>query len=59
MEIKTQFVIHQRVKISDLERVGRIVAFWTDGNTQQIKVRFWLEGKLEEIYFFEDELKAT
>lgn len=58
MEIKTHFEMSQRVRIKDLNIIGRVIAVWFESKIQ-IRVRFWLNGDLKELYFFEDELEPA
>lgn len=50
------FDLGDKVKIPQIENIGKIVAIWYGEDGLQYKVRYFLDGKPNEIYFYDDEL---
>lgn len=54
--VKYKFFIDDIVKIPELGLKGRVLSVWTGRRGNEIQVRLFINGKAEEIYFYEDEL---
>ena len=58
MQIEFKFDIKDRVWIIDLSCYGRVVSCWYTKKGLEYEVRYFLEGKIETTYLFEDELSV-
>lgn len=56
MTIECKFNIGDKVKIPILETTGRIKTIWYVERGLQYQVRYFIDGKVVEEYFYEDEL---
>ena len=53
-----KFALRDSVKIKPLEGwAGVVTGIWIAGKGVQYQVRYFHEGKAEEVYFYEDELE--
>ena len=60
MNIKTKFDINDKVRITEIEKTfGRVVSIWITSTGIQYEVKYYIEGKVQKEYFFEDELEKT
>ena len=57
MKIETKFDIHDRVRIAELERTGRVISLWIIPKGIEYQVRYFDNGEARTVYFFEDELE--
>lgn len=57
MVIKTKYEFGKRVKIKELTSEGRVISVWATSIGLQIEVRYFMDGKAQKEYFFEDELE--
>ena len=53
-EIK--FQINEKVKINELERIGRINSVWITKTGIQYEVRYFDKCEAKNVYFYEDEI---
>lgn len=58
MLIKYEFCIGDVVKIKELDWPGTVISVWSGRRGNEIQVRYFWNGKAEEIYFFENELEV-
>lgn len=56
MEIKTQFDLKEKVWIKDLEQYGQVRFIEISVMGLRYDIQYWLSGKREFAYFWEDEL---
>lgn len=59
LESCLSFKLGERVKITELEAIGRIKSIWIGDRGVRWEVRYFHNGKAEEIYFYEDEIEKT
>jgi hypothetical protein len=59
MKIETKYDIKDKVEITELGAAGRVVSIWITPTGIQIEVKYFMDGKLNKEYFYEDELDAT
>lgn len=60
MTIETKFDINDKVRITEIEKTfGRVVSIWITSTGIQYEVKYYIEGKVQKEYFFEDELEKT
>lgn len=59
MNIEYKFDIGDLVSIQELDLKGRVIALWSGKRGNEILVRYFWNAKVEEIYFFEEELKKV
>ena len=59
MMIETQYSLGDTVKIKELPAEGRVISVWVSTFGLQIEVRYFMDGKAQKEYFFEDELEPT
>ena len=52
-----KFLPQDKVKIIELGVKGVVTSVWFDFGSLQFKVRYFWQGKAEEIYFYENELE--
>lgn len=57
--INNKFNIGNFVYIPNVgdKAIGRIIAIWIQSERIEYKVRYFFQGKAEEVYFLEDELE--
>lgn len=53
------FSLHDRVRIAELDRSGRIIAILQDMEGYAYKVRYFINGDPRTEFFFADELKVV
>jgi len=56
MDKKTTISINDKVKINELSVSGRVIALYITEIEVQYSVRYFDHGKVDTVYFFEDEL---
>ena len=56
MDIKTTFSIKDKVRINELSVTGRILAVYVTAIGVSYSVRYFDNGKVDTVYFYEDEL---
>ncbi len=56
MLINFKFSIGEKVKIIDIDWHGTVIALFHGRRGNEVFVRYFLNAKLEETYFFEEEL---
>jgi len=59
MNIEYKFNVGEKIKILELGLYGRVKSLWTGNRGNEIQVRFFCNGKSEEMYFYEDELESV
>jgi len=53
-----EFKLRDKVKIKPLDEwPGVIIGIWTAEKGTTYQVRYFMNGKAEEVYFYKDELK--
>ena len=55
--MKFTFAIGDKVKIKELERPGRILAIHVAEDGVSYLVRYFQAGKVETVYFYDDEIE--
>ena len=58
MILECKVNVGSRVKIPELEAKGRVVSIWYNSIGLQIEVKYFMDGKLNKEYFFEDEIEV-
>jgi hypothetical protein len=58
MTIETKYSLGDKVRISELPAEGRVISIWVSAFGLQVEVRYFMDGKAQKEYFFEDELTA-
>jgi len=56
MVLECKVNIGSKVKITELNAIGRVISVWFTTTGLQIEVKYFLDGKLNKEYFFEDEI---
>jgi hypothetical protein len=56
MTITTQYSLGDKVRIKELPAEGRVISIWASTFGLQVEVRYFMDGKAQKEYFFEDEL---
>lgn len=51
-----KFNLQDKVRIIELERVGRVVSIWITERGAQYQVRYFDSAEAKTVYFYEDEL---
>lgn len=59
MTIECKVNIGSKVKILELDAIGRVISIWYNTTGLQIEVKYFMDGKLNKEYFFEDEIKVV
>lgn len=59
MTIEYKFAIQQDVIIKAIEWPAKVISLFTGRRGNEIQVRYFYNGKSEEVYLFEDELEAA
>jgi len=52
-----KFKLHDKVRIIELERPGRIISIWETDKGTRYEVRYFYDGVAKEVYFYSDELE--
>ena len=58
MKINTTFDLLQAVIIYELDRPGIVTSIWIAPEVIQYKVRYFIDGKVNEVYFYDWELRS-
>ena len=58
MTIETKYSLGDKVRINELPAEGRVISVWVSTFGLQVEVRYFMDGKAQKEYFFEDELTA-
>jgi hypothetical protein len=56
MVLECKVNIGSKVKITELNCTGRVISIWYNSTGLQVEVKYFLDGKLNKEYFFEDEI---
>jgi hypothetical protein len=56
MTIETKYSLGDKVRIKELPVDGRVISVWVSTFGLQVEVRYFMDGKAQKEYFFEDEL---
>lgn len=55
MDLK--FNIGDKIKIKELDREGRVHSIWFTKHGIEFQVRYFYNGEIKEVYFYEDEIE--
>lgn len=57
--INTVFEIRDKVHIKEIDKYGMVVGFWISGDQLQLQyqVRYFKDGDVKDIYFYDFELE--
>ena len=54
-----KYALGDKIKIRELTTMGRIISIWIVTTGVQYEVRYFMDGKAQKEYFYEDELEAA
>jgi hypothetical protein len=57
--MKLAFNLHQKVKILELNLIGRVRAIYIESDGITYSVRYFKDGDAKSAYFYADELEKT